>query len=67
LGAIFSIIKFQGNIIPLIFVATIILLGGLLGSARAYLKEYTPGGIISGVIMGFIWSYYMAILTRILF
>ena len=67
LGAIFSIIEIQGNIIPLEFIATTVLICGALGSARAYLKDYTPGGIITGVVLGFVWSYYMAFFTRLLF
>lgn len=67
LGAVFSIIKIQGNIFPLEFIAAIILICGVLGSARSYLKDYTPGGIITGVVLGFVWSYYMAFFTRILF
>ena len=67
LGAVFSIIKIQGNIIPLEFIASVFILGGLLGSARIYLKNYTPGGIVTSAILGFIWSYYFAYFTRILF
>lgn len=67
MGAVFTIVRFQGAIIPLEIIALIILLGGFLGSARAYLKNYTPGGIITGVILGFVWCYYMAFFTRILF
>ena len=67
LGAVFSIIEIQGNIIPLEFIATTVLICGALGSARAYLKDYTPGGIITGVVLGFVWSYYMAFFTRLLF
>ena len=67
LGAVFSILKFQGNIIPIEIIALVFILGGILGSARAYLKNYTPGGIITGAVMGYVWSYYFAYFIRILF
>lgn len=67
LGAVFSILKFQGNIIPIEIIALVFILGGILGSARAYLKGYTPGGIITGAVMGYVWSYYFAYFIRILF
>ena len=66
LGAIFAIAKFQGNI-PIDIISMVILLGGILGSSRAYLKDYTPGSIITGAVLGFVWSYYMAIFIKILF
>ena len=60
LGTIFAIARIQGNISS-DFIALVFIIGGILGSSRAYLKNYTPGGIITGTILGFIWSYFLAI------
>lgn len=65
LGTVFIIAKFTYNI-SLNFIIASLLLGGLLGSSRAYLKEYTPGGIITGTILGFVWSYYGALFARLI-
>lgn len=65
LGAVFIIAKFTYNI-SLDFIIVSLLLGGLLGSSRVYLKEYTPGGIITGTILGFVWSYYGALLAKLI-
>ncbi len=65
-GAVFIIAKFQ-SYISIEFIATIILLAGALGSARVYLKGYTPGEVITGTILGFSWSYIGAIFTKLFF
>lgn len=66
IGATFIIAKFQ-SFVSLEIICLIILLGGMLGSARVYLKEHTPGEVITGAILGFGWSYTIAIFTKLLF
>lgn len=66
IGATFIIAKFQ-SFVSLEIICLIILLGGMLGSARVYLKEHTPGEVITGAILGFSWSYTIAIFTKLLF
>lgn len=63
IGAVFVAAKLY-NIIPLEFIAISILLGGMLGSSRAYLKGYSPFEIITGGVIGFALSYYTAILIK---
>lgn len=63
LGTIFAIAKIQGNISS-DFIALVFIIGGILGSSRAYLKRYTPGEIITGAMLGFVWCYFLAIILN---
>lgn len=44
-------------VIPLELLTIIIIFAGILGSCRVYLRDHSPGEIITGLILGFIWSY----------
>lgn len=52
-------------VIPIELLTFIIICTGILGSCRTYLKDHTPGELITGLILGFIWScsaFYIGIL-----
>ena len=52
-------------VIPIELLIIIIICTGILGSCRTYLKDHTPGELITGLILGFIWScsaFYIGIL-----
>lgn len=52
-------------VIPIELLTFIIICTGILGSCRTYLKDQTPGELITGLILGFIWScsaFYIGIL-----
>lgn len=64
IGALFVATKFYNNI-SIDFIAISVLAGGLLGSSRAYLKDHSPGEFIMSVILGFVWSYFIAIFVNL--
>ncbi|MDO5571507.1 MAG: hypothetical protein Q4F97_08615 [Bacteroidales bacterium] len=53
-----STIIYQTNYIPLYLYLGIIVLAGILGTSRIYLKCHTLGQVLSGTINGFVCIYF---------
>lgn len=55
LGGVYALSKLH-SAIPLNYLIATIFVIGLSGSALTYLKDYSLGELVTGIILGFIWS-----------
>jgi len=57
------IISYYMHIFPLFLIVTIVMLCGLMASARLYLKAHTPKQVIAGFFCGFLTTLFIPMLS----